>query len=318
MPRVRTLLSCLLLTIVPGLSGCDFVSERVFTYMMEPGPPDAPDGVVAHRDIVFNERAGRQLQLDLYVPETASVEPTPVVLFLFGGGWERGNRHQMIRFGLLDYPQRGIAVATADYSYIHEAIFPAQIEDVEAAIRWVRDNAAAFNLDDDRIGVIGPSAGGHLAALAGTANRPGERDVATAQGVRTDVQAVVNFYGPTDFSQGDAHRLPDADPWNAPDSRPSRLLGAPIDEVPGRVAAANPITYVDGSEPPFLIIHGEKDALVPLHQSQILQQALEAAGVESELLVIEGGDHGFGGDFYSSLPMDRMDAFFELHLKGEG
>ncbi|NND68015.1 MAG: prolyl oligopeptidase family serine peptidase, partial [Halioglobus sp.] len=162
---------------------------------------------------------------------------------------------------------------------------------------------------------IGPSAGGHLAALAGTANRPGELDVGEPSDVPSHVHAVVDYFGPTDFLQGDAHRTEDADPWNAPGSAVSRLIGMPIESAPDKVARANPITFIDGSEPPFLIIHGEKDGLVPLHQSQILHAALQAAEVSSELLVVKGGDHGYGGDFSQDEHSESVRAFFRTHLR---
>jgi acetyl esterase/lipase len=312
--KFGTVSKCLLLCATLLVGGCDFIMGHVATYYLEPGPPDVPEGVVVHSDIEFAERANRTLLLDVYLPEQSPAEPMPVVLFLFGGGWDAGNRHQMSRFNLHHYPLQGFAVVTADYRYIYEATFPAQMQDVQSAIRWVRANAQEFGFDTQRIGVIGPSAGGHLAALAGTVNRPGELGYDAAPQQRTDVHAVVDFFGPTDFLQGDAHRQEGADPWNASDSSVSRLLGAPIDTIPEKVAAANPITFIDGSEPPFLILHGEKDALVPVHQSEILHRALQAAGVESELVIVEGGDHGFGGDFYSDMPSLRVQAFFKQHL----
>lgn len=306
----KSLLLCALFLV----GGCDFIMDKVATFYLEPGPPDVSDGVVVHRDLVYAQREERTLLVDVYLPEQRPAESMPVILFLFGGGWDVGNRHQMSRFNLHEYPLQGFAVVTADYRYIHEATFPAQFDDVQSAIRWVRANASEFGFDAERIGVIGPSAGGHLAALAGTVNRAGEPGFDSE--LRTDVHAVVDFFGPTDFSQGDAHRLAGADPWNAPDSSVSRLLGAAIDTVPDKVAAANPITFVDGSEPPFLILHGEEDALVPLHQSEILHQALLDAGVESQLIVVEGGDHGFGGDFYTEIPSLKVQAFFQAQLGG--
>lgn len=303
-----------LLSLVP-LAGCEFITTRVFQAYLEPGPPTAPKGVVAHRDQVYARHGERELLLDVYAPEGNGDEALPVILFLFGGGWESGNRHQAVRFDLIDYATEGYVVVTADYRYMTEIIYPAQIVDVKTALRWIRMNAERYRMDPERIGVIGPSAGGHLAALAGTANRPDELEVGAPSDVPSHVHAVVNYFGPTDFLQGDAHRDPDADPWNAPDSAVSRLIGAPIESAPDKVALANPITFIDGSEPPFLIIHGDEDGLVPLHQSQILHAALKDAGVPSELLVVEGGDHGYGGDFSKDEHAERVRAFFSRHLR---
>jgi acetyl esterase/lipase len=297
------------------LSGCDYVTEQAFNLVLEPSPPATPKGAIAHRDIVFSKTPQRELMLDVYQPEAVSEKPLPVILFLFGGGWNVGNRHQLTRFGLEDYALQGFAVVTADYRYSSEAIFPAQIQDVIGAIDWIRSSAQEYGFDANRIGVVGPSAGGHLSALAGTANRPGELAFDEATKNFSGVQAVVDYYGPTDFLQGDAHRMEDAEPWNAADSSVSRLMGAPIETVPERVETANPITYIDGSEPPFLILHGDKDALVPLHQSEILHQALLAAGVQSELIVVKDGDHGYSGEFFTEMPGEAMLAFFKDTLQ---
>ena len=313
----RLLVKFLLLCLLVPLSGCELVTTWVFTAYLEPDPPKTPSAVVAQRDQIYATRDGHDLLLDLYMPAQRTEEALPVVLFLFGGGWQSGNRHQFIRFGLLEYPEEGFAVITADYRYLTEAVYPAQIEDVKSVLRWIRVNADTFGLDAQRIGVIGPSAGGHLAALAGTSNQPGELEVGEPSDIPTHVHAVVDYYGPTDFLQGDAHRTEDADPWNAPDSSVSRLIGAPIESVPDKVAMANPISFIDGTEPPFLIIHGEKDGLVPLHQSEILHEALVAAGVSSELMVVEDGDHGYGGDFFEDEHGARVRKFFHRHLRPE-
>jgi acetyl esterase/lipase len=297
------------------LSGCEFIMAKAFEIYLEPSPPGAPDGAIAHRDIVYSQTPQGKLLLDVYMPEATAGEPLPVILFLFGGGWEAGNRHQLQRFDLENYALEGFAVVTADYRYSRDATFPAQIEDVVGAIDWIRGAAAEYGLDSGRIGVTGPSAGGHLAALVGTANRPGELGFDEATKNFSGVQAVVDYFGPTDFLQGDAHRMEDADPWNAEDSSVSKLLGAAIDTIPEEVESANPIAYIDGSEPPFLILHGDKDSLVPLHQSEILHQALLGAGVESQLIVVKDGDHGYGGEFFTEMPGDEMLAFFKRTLQ---
>jgi acetyl esterase/lipase len=315
--RIKGLAKGLILASVVFLGGCEFIMGKVFEIYLEPSPPDAPAGVVAHRDIVFSTTPEQKLYLDVYLPEDRGEQLLPVVLFLFGGGWEMGNRHQFIRYGLEDYPLEGFAVVTVDYRYLQEAIFPAQFQDVVSAIHWIRDSAKEYGFDVSRVGVIGPSAGGHLSALAGTVNRAGEfagnEDVSRP----SNVQAVVDYYGPTDFLQVDAHLALGEKLWSDPDSTVSRLLGAPIKTVPESVQMANPIAYIDGSEPPFLILHGEEDDVVPLQQSKILHQALVAAGVESEFVVVKGGAHGYGGDFFTEMPAQKVLAFFQRHLQGK-
>jgi acetyl esterase/lipase len=318
-PWFNALKKILLLALVTTLCGCGSVREKVFQMMLEPSPPSVPEGVVVIRDLQFVDTPQGPLFLDVYLPEAHAGEPLPVIIFYFGGGWEMGNRHQLGMYDLEEFPLHGYAVIAADYRLSSTAIFPAQIQDAKAAVRWVRDNSDQYPFDADRIGVIGPSAGGHLAALVGTTGDEHEFESDTASGdqsrTSSAVQAVVDFFGPTDFLQANAHRLDDDQDWEAPDSSVSELLGGPIRQHPDRVAQANPITYISGDEPPFLIIHGQIDEIVPLHQSEILYQALVSHGVESELLVIEDGNHGWGGDFFSSLPIDRSRAFFDEHLK---
>jgi acetyl esterase/lipase len=305
--------NALLLITVTALCACSALRERMIDSMLAPSPPSVPRGVEVVSDIPFSETPDGTQYLDVYLPADHAGTPLPVIVFFFGGGWERGNRHQLGLYDLETFPLQGYAVVAADYRLSSTAIFPAQIQDTQAAVRWVRDNAGEYPFDPGRIGVIGPSAGGHLAALVGTSGdgQSFGNDSATSSAV----QAVVDFFGPTDFLQANAHKLDPEQDWEAPDSVVARLLGGPIREHPDQVASANPITYISGDEPPFLIIHGREDEVVPLHQSELLHEALLVNGVESELLVIDNGNHGWGGDFYSSKPIDTARAFFDRHLK---
>jgi len=188
---------------------------------------------------------------------------------------------------------RGFAVAAVNYRLSQHAIFPAQIEDVKAAVRWLRVNAPKYGYDADRIASYGTSAGGHLAALLGTTGGVKAFDVGRNPGVSSRVQAAVDFFGPTDFLQMDAHRLSaQAMAHDTPSSPESQLVGGPIRDHPDRVARADPITYVTRDDPPFLIVHGDADALVPHHQSELLEAALRKAGVRVRLVTIPGGPHG--------------------------
>jgi acetyl esterase/lipase len=150
---------------------------------------------------------------------------------------------------------------------------------VKAAVRWLRANAETYRLDPNRFAAWGLSAGGHLVAMLGTAGDVAEFEVGENLEVSSRVQAVVDYFGPTDFLQMDVHRLPDGLVHDAPDSPESKLVGGPIQEHKSRVARANPITYVSKDDSPFLIIHGDKDSLVPYHQSVLLNDALEEADV---------------------------------------
>jgi acetyl esterase/lipase len=196
-----------------------------------------------------------------------------------------------------------------DYRLSRRAIFPAQIEDVKSAIRWVRSVAATYDIDAARIGLWGGSSGGHLAALAGLTGDERFTPADTAHREHSSaVQAVVDGYGPTDFLQMDAHRPPAGRPSDDPESlllpRPemrsadadsyeSRLLGAPIGTCPDRVRDASPLTYAGAGAPPFLIVHGLSDTTVAPHQSEILFDALARHGNDVTLALIDGLGHGF-------------------------
>jgi acetyl esterase/lipase len=210
-------------------------------------------------------------------------------------------------------------VATGDYAGVTinyrlsgEAPWPAQILDAKAAIRWVRANAEKYHLDPDRIGVIGGSAGGHLVALLGTSGgvEALEGDPGPYPGVSSKVRCVVDEFGPSELlAMGDP---PGFSAHNAANSPESRLLGGPILERREIARAASPITYVSKDDPPFLIIHGDKDPTVPFDQSERLAKALKTSGVEVWFIKVEGGGHG--GFRNPELPR-RIRQFFDKNLR---
>ncbi|MCB9921459.1 MAG: alpha/beta hydrolase fold domain-containing protein [Planctomycetaceae bacterium] len=254
--------------------------------------PSVPSGFVATRDVEYAEADGVRLLLDVYAPEEPS-KPRPLIVWVHGGGWRNGSKDQCPALRFLEL---GYIVASVEYRLSNVAIYPAQIQDCKAAIRWLRANAKSYSIDPDRVGVWGSSAGGHLAALLGTS---GEDDFLEGKHGNTQqssrVQAVCDFFGPTDFSQMDAHAL-SAAPFkhDAPDSPEALVIGGPVQENPDKVARANPITYVSSDDPPFLIVHGDQDPLVPLHQSQLLFDALKRVKCDVRLHIVAGGAHGFG------------------------
>jgi len=271
-----------------------------------------PDGVKHLSDLEYAKIDGRSLTLDLYLPEKTSGK-LPVVVWVHGGGWQSGNKNSTPAVYLTAH---GYAVASISYRLSGVAKFPTQIQDCKAAVRWLRANAEKYNLDPARFGAWGASAGGHLVALLGATKNIAEFE--NAHGNReydSHIQAVVDFYGPTDFLQMDAHAPADSRIiHDAPDSPESRLIGAPIQENKDKVQKANPITYITKNAPPFLIVHGDKDPAVPLHQSQLLHAALTKAGVSSNLWIIPGAGHGFGAEHRDTLER-RILAFFDIHLK---
>jgi len=273
-----------------------------------PKPPVVPKGARVVRDLEYARVGDKKLLLDLYMPEQADA-PLPVIVAIHGGGWAAGRKEeaQGIR-----QAGRGYAVAAISYRLSAEATFPAQIEDCKAAIRWLRANAKKYHLDPDRIAATGHSAGGHLASLLGTSGGVKEFDKGDHLELSTRVQAVCALSGPTDFLQMDAHAPKDARlKHDLPTSPESRLVGGAIQQNKDKVARANPITYVSKEAPPFLLIHGDQDPLVPLHQAELLHDALKKAGVAVRLYPVKGAGHGVG----SKEVNDLIDAFFDKHLK---
>ena len=234
--------------------------------------------VAFQRNLSYVTRGRPSQTLDLYAPKNA--REVPLIVWIHGGAFLFGSKEG---FPVEPVPLHllldGYAVASINYRLSREALFPAQLEDCKAAIRWLRAQAEEFGLDPNRIGVWGASAGGHLAALLGTAGGIGDFEVGENLNYSSRVQAVCDFFGPTDFLQMDAHRLPDGQIHNGSESPESKLIGGPIQDNPEKVRRANPITYLGKSAPPFLIVHGTLDRLVPFNQSQLLAAALETGGI---------------------------------------
>ncbi|MCG6922820.1 MAG: alpha/beta hydrolase [Acidobacteria bacterium] len=249
--------------------------------------PALPPEVAVQRDLAYVTDGHPRQKLDLYLPGADA--PLPLVVYIHGGAFRTGDKGDAPP---LEYLDQGYALAAINYRLSQHALFPAQIEDCKAAIRWLRANAARYGLDPERFAVGGASAGGHLAAMVGTTGHVPKLDVGEHRDVSSRVQAVVDFFGPTDFLQMDAHRPPNGMVHDGPDSPESELVGGAIQENPDRVARANPITYVTSEAPPFLIVHGEDDPLVPHHQSELLADALRQAGVPVTFYTVAGGGHG--------------------------
>lgn len=241
----------------------------------------------------------RPLQLDLYLPAPSNA-PVPAIVYFHGGGWSLGTRR---RFGrafkswqpsaLERLAAAGFAVATVDYRLSGEAVFPAQLHDAKAAVRWVRANAELLNVDPTRIVAWGESAGGHIAALVGlTGDRPDLEGAVGDLRFSSSVCGVVEHYTPTELLAGAEQRHPDsdADP-NSADSAESRMIGAALTERPDLARAASPVTYAHAGAPPFHIHHGTDDRMVPFGQATSLVAALQAVDVPVELVAVEGADH---------------------------
>jgi acetyl esterase/lipase len=265
--------------------------------------PETSCSVRIFEDQVYSRAGGHDRLADVYIPQ-ANDAPS-AVLWLHGGGWRFGDRRLSPDLAAFS-AQSGLAFVSIDYRLSDEAKFPAQVEDVKTAVRWVRRMGREFGLDRDRIGLWGSSAGGHLAACAAL-SRDDQFHTSEHASHSSRVQAVVDGYGPTNFARIDSDRADarrcgeDAEslaigavlPAGHPDSFESRLLGVPVSTSNREVQLADPVHYVCAGAPPFLILHGQADTLIPSAQSHYLFDALAAAGNEVTLVLIEKLKHGF-------------------------
>lgn len=287
----------------------------------EAGPigPTAPETEVPRGttllDVTYCSAAGIDLKIDLYFPDPSASPRTPAMLFLHGGGWVAGDKSESgwlprIREPLLE---RGYVVASANYRLAPSHRWPAQIEDASCAIRFLKGEAETYGIDAGRIGVWGTSAGGHLAALLGTVDASAgfEGDGGHA-GLSSRVQAVVDLYGPADLTDGEG--WPQGQPFVLDLVFGTSDVDSPV------LAAASPTTHATPDDPPFLILHGERDRLVPVRQSELLFDRLVAAGVQAELVVVANARHGLepdGGPIQPSEDeiVEMVVGFFEANLR---
>ncbi|MEX1040890.1 MAG: alpha/beta hydrolase [Pirellulaceae bacterium] len=267
--------------------------------------------------ITYQEVEGQSLQLDMAHPEGEG--PFPALVFIHGGGWTGGNR-QAFRGPIQEAAGRGYVAVSISYRLMTfdmekketttaKPIFPTQIHDCKAAVRWLKAHAEKYHVDSDRIGVIGASAGGHLALLVGLAGKEADLEGSGPHlDQSSDVQAVVNIFGPTEMvtaHQGSTlawiFRL---------------FMGGTPEETPETYKAASPVTYVRAGAPPILTLHGDQDPVVPVQQAELLDERLKEAGAPHTLMILKGQGHGFAAAAQQKAN-EATWKFFAKHLKNE-
>jgi acetyl esterase/lipase len=232
-------------------------------------------------DVGYKTIGTQSLKLDLYLPAKTTA-PSALVVWIHGGGWREGSKNNV---PVLPLVSAGFAVASVDYRLSGQAPFPAQIEDVKAALRWLRAHAKEYGLAPDHFGVIGHSAGGHLASLAGVTGQNSPFDIGDNLDCSSAVQAVCVMSGPSDmvtmFDGADDNRR----------SALVALLGGSLPEKRKLAEAASPITYVQPGAPPFLLVHGTDDQTVPVQQAKAMSHKLEAVGARPKLIILPQTGH---------------------------
>jgi len=266
-------------------------------------------------------KASRAQKLDIYLPDTGN-GPFPVIVSIHGGAFKGGDKADNQLTPMLEGLRRGYAVVSINYRLSSEAIFPAQIYDVKAAVRWIKANARLYKFNPDKIAAWGGSAGGHLSALLGTSGGVQElEDLTMGNPAKSSrIRAVVDWFGPTDFLKMDAQlkegKVKNPQVHSIPDSPESELIGKNLADAPDRVRIANPETYVTSDDPPFFIQHGAIDHLVPYQQSANLASKLESViGKEKVTFeLLENNDHG-GPGFTTEQNINKVFTFLDQHLK---
>jgi len=268
-----------------------------------------PVPVTEHRDLTYAEVAGQELKLNLFVP--AAENSPPLLIWIHGGGWRNGSREKVSLRPLTDH---GFAVASIDYRLTDTAIFPAQIYDCKAAVRWLRANADRLGYDASRIAAAGSSAGGHLALLLGVSGNVDQLEGTVGEHLdqSSAVQAIIDYYGPSDFVlRGETH--PDR-AYTTKSGSFALLGGVQNGKVEREMEAfASPVHYITADDPPLLILHGDRDEVVLPDQSKTLLAQYRKARLDAELIWLKDAGHG-GKRFYRDEHFESALRFVKTHL----
>ncbi len=231
--------------------------------------PAVPEDIQEIKNIEYKNVNGKSLQMDIYKPKNL-ISTAPLLVFIHGGGWRGGDRADYLVY-LIAFAKKGYITATVSYRFLETAPYPACVEDITDAVQWFYRNGADYGYDPDRIGLVGGSAGAHLAMLAAYEwKKPGApSDTINGSEKKHHIKAVVDIYGPSDLTTE----------FSRTNSTVTGFLGKSYNEAPGLYLEASPIHYVNKSSPPTMILHGTSDQIVPVSQSELLKRKLDSLGV---------------------------------------
>lgn len=256
------------------------------------------------KDVVYGEVDGQKLMLDVYPAEKGD-GLRPALLMIHGGGWSAGNKG-VYAGAAPTFTREGFTVISIGYRLAPKYPYPAQVDDVQRAVRWVRSQGKELNIDPERIGAMGHSAGGHLVQMLGVRDTRDNSDAALAR-YGSRVKCVVNVFGPTDLTSAS---FPDVS-----NGILRNFLGKTRAEDPAIYRDASPMTFLDKTSAPTLFCHGTEDPLVPLSQSVLCMEALRRAGVEANIVVVEGAGHGWRNDSPGGIQVNQATMeFLKKHL----
>ncbi len=267
--------------------------------------PEVPENVEAFKNIEYKSINSKSLQLDIYQPKGLT-QPAPLLVFIHGGGWSGGDRADYLVY-LTNFAQMGYVTATVSYRFVKDAPYPACVEDITDAVQFLYQNGGKYNYDPDRICLIGGSAGSHLAMLAAYGwKKKGPSESASLATNKHKIKAVVEIYGPTDLTTEYARTHPTT----------TGFIAHSYQEAPQLYAEASPVTYLNKTNPPTLILHGTRDMLVPISQAELLHHKLDSLGVPNVYRPVPGWPHTMDmvervNDYFKVTMAD----FFEKYVR---
>jgi acetyl esterase/lipase len=264
--------------------------------------PEIPTGIKEIKNIEYKNINGKSLQLDMYIPDSIK-KPAPLLVFIHGGGWRGGKRSDYLVY-LIDFAKKGYITATVSYRLLADSCYPACVEDVSDAVGWLIRNSDTYGYDPQRIGLIGGSAGGHLALLTAYGwAKPGSEENSSAA---HRIKAVVDIYGPYDLTT----------PYSRNHPLVTSFLAHSFEDSPNLYSEASPKIYIRPGIPPTLILHGSSDQLVPISQSDSLAAKLDKMGIPYEYCRVPGWPHVM--DIIKRVNVfsqKKMNAFLDKYLK---